>query len=101
MRVILNRLKSRANSNFLILVIKGTISSTLKFWIISKAFEAFEHSYYTLNDSIKLIKEHNRKIRIAASSEGGWLTIKNYGSDTVAVDLEPTIKGSALLKERL
>ena len=36
--VILNRLKSRAKSNFIMLVTKGTRSSTLKFWIIPKAF---------------------------------------------------------------
>ena len=37
-----------------------------------------------LNDSIKLIKERNRKIRIADSSEGGWLTVKHYESNDVA-----------------
>ena len=41
-----------------------------------------------LNDSIKRIKERNRKIRIADSSEGGWLTVKHYESNTVALDLE-------------
>ena len=41
-----------------------------------------------LNDSIKLIKERNRKIRIADSSEEGWLTVKHYESNAVAIDLE-------------
>ena len=39
------------------------------------------------NDSIKLIKERNRKIRIADSSERGWLTVKHYESNAVALDL--------------
>ena len=54
-----------------------------------------------MNDSIKLIKEHNRKIRIAASSEGGWLTVKHYGSDTVAVDLEHDKRIRAAEREAL
>ena len=41
-----------------------------------------------LNDSIKLKKERNRKIRIADSSKGGWLTVKHYESNAVALDLE-------------
>ena len=41
-----------------------------------------------LSDSIKLIKERNRKIRIADSSKGGWLTVKHYESNAVALDLE-------------
>ena len=39
-----------------------------------------------LNDSMQLIKERNRKIRIADSSEGGWLTVKHYESNAVALD---------------
>ena len=41
-----------------------------------------------LNDFIKLIKERTRKIRFADSSKGGWLTVKHYESNAVALDLE-------------
>ena len=39
-----------------------------------------------LNDSIKLIKERTRKIRIADSSERGWLMVKHYESNAVVLD---------------
>ena len=38
-----------------------------------------------LNGSIKLIKERNRKIRMADSSDGGWLTVKHYESNAVSL----------------
>ena len=54
-----------------------------------------------LNDSIKLIKERNRKIRIADSSEGGWLTVKHYESNAVALDLEDDKRIRAAEREAL
>ena len=48
-----------------------------------------------MNDSIRLIKERNRKIRIADFSEGGWVRVKHYESNAVFLDLEDD-KGSAL-----
>jgi len=41
-----------------------------------------------LSDSIKLILECNRNIRIADSSEGDWLTVKHYESNAGALVLE-------------
>ena len=54
-----------------------------------------------LNDSIKLIKERNRKIRIADSSEGGWLTVKHHESNAVVLDLEDDKRIRAAEKEAL
>ena len=54
-----------------------------------------------LNDSIKLIKERNRKIRIADSSEGGWLTVKHYKSNAVALDSEDDKRIHAAEREAL
>ena len=54
-----------------------------------------------LNDSIKLIKERNRKIQIADSSEGGWLTVKHYESNAVAHDLEDDKRIRAAEREAL
>ena len=69
---------------------------------VSKAllFQDSAKASLLLNESIKLIKERNRKIRIADSSEGGWFTVKHYESNAVALDLEDD-KGSALLKGKL
>ena len=54
-----------------------------------------------LNDSIKLIKERNRKIRTADSSEGGLLTVKHYESNAVALDLEDDKTTRAAEREAL
>ena len=54
-----------------------------------------------LNDSIKLIKERYRKIRIADSSEGGWLTVKPYEGNAVALDLEDDKRVRAAERESL
>ena len=53
------------------------------------------------NDSIKLIKERNRKIRIADSAEGGWLTVKHYESNAFALDLEDDKRIRAAEREAL
>ena len=84
--------KSTASSNFL--ETKETISSTLRFWIISNvsvAFQAVQDSAkasQSLKDFIKLIKEHDRKIRIAYSPESGWPKAKHYENNAVPLDLE-------------
>ena len=54
-----------------------------------------------LDDSVKLIKECNRKIRIADSSEAGWLTVKHYESNTVALNLEDDQRIRAAEREAL
>ena len=41
-----------------------------------------------MNDPIKLSKERNRKIRIADSSESGWLTVKHQEGNAAALNLE-------------
>ena len=41
-----------------------------------------------ISQSVTSLKERNRKIRIADSPEGGWLTVKHYKSNAVALDLE-------------
>lgn len=57
---------------------------------LSKAIDAQETVKATqlLDSSVLLLKERNRKIRIADSSDGGWLTVKHYESHAVALDLE-------------
>ena len=47
---------------------------------VSKALHAQDSAKESqrLDDCIKLIKERNKKIRIATSSEAGWLTVKHY-----------------------
>ena len=57
---------------------------------LSKAIDTQETVKATqlLDSSVLLLKERNRKIRIADSSDGGWLTVKHYKSHAVALDLE-------------
>ena len=50
---------------------------------------------------LKLIKERNRKIRIADSSEAGWLTVKHYERNAVALDLEDDKRIRAAEREAL
>ena len=55
------------------------------------AFQAVQDSAkasQSLKDFIKLIKEHDRKIRIAYSPESGWPKAKHYENNAVALDLE-------------
>ena len=40
----------------------------------------------TLDKALALIDERNRKIRIADTSEAGWLTVKHYEASAVALD---------------
>ena len=57
---------------------------------LSKAIDAQETVKATqlLDSSVLLLKERNRKIRIADSSDGGWSTVKHYESHAGALDLE-------------
>ena len=57
---------------------------------VPKAIDAQDSVKATqfLDNSIDLLKERNRKIRIADSSDGGWLTVKHYENNAVALDLE-------------
>ena len=57
---------------------------------LSKAIDAQETVKATqlLDSSVLLLKERNRNIRIADSSDGSWLTVKHYESHAVALDLE-------------
>ena len=57
---------------------------------LSKAIDAQETVKATqlLDSSVLLLKERNRKIRIADSSDGSWLTVKHYESHAVALDFE-------------
>ena len=48
----------------------------------------FSKSVPIFEDFIKLIKEHDRKIRIAYSPESGWPKAKHYENNAVALDLE-------------
>ena len=97
--------KSATSSNFL--ETKETISSTLRFWIISKCFgsvsgsSGFSKSVPIFEDFIKLIKEHGRKIRIVYSPESGWPKAKHYENNRPLLLIWRTIKESALLKGRL
>ena len=38
-----------------------------------------------LDETVELLQERNRKIRIADSSEAGWLTVKHYESNPVSL----------------
>ena len=40
----------------------------------------------SLKDVLHTVKERNRKIKIADSSEGGWLTVQNYENHSLALD---------------
>ena len=57
---------------------------------LSKAIYAQEtvKANQLLDSSVLLLKERNRKIGIADSSDGGWLTVKHYESHAVTLDLE-------------
>ena len=70
---------------------------------VSKALHAQDSAKacQRLHDSIKLIKERNRKIRIADSSEAGWLTVKHYENNAVALDLEDDKRIRAAEREAL
>ena len=52
-----------------------------------------------ISQSVTSLKERNRKIRIADSSEGGWLTVKHYENNAVALDLEDDKKIRAAERE--
>ena len=54
-----------------------------------------------ISQAISSLKERNRKIRIADSSEGGWLTVKHYESNAVALDFEDDKKIRAAEREAL
>ena len=42
-------------------------------------------AFKILDEVIELLQERNRKIRIADSSEVGWLTVKHYESNPVSL----------------
>ena len=45
-------------------------------------------AFKILDETIELLRERNRKIRIADSSEAGWLTVKHYESSPVSLSEE-------------
>ena len=59
-------------------------------------FEAFS----ILDETIEILQERNRKVRIADSSEAGWLTVKQYESNPVSLS-EDDDKKFALQRGRL
>ena len=54
-----------------------------------------------IQEAIGLLEGRNRKIRIADSSEAGWLTVKLYKSNPVALNSEDGKKIRAAEKEAL
>ena len=54
-----------------------------------------------IQEAVGLLEERNRKIRIANSSEAGWLTVKHYESNPVALNSEDDKKIRAAEKEAL
>ena len=42
-------------------------------------------AFSILDETIEILQERNRKIRIADSSEAGWLTVKHYESNPISL----------------
>ena len=46
----------------------------------------FKHARETISELVEKVKRHNKLIKIADTSEGGWETVRQYESNPVASD---------------
>ena len=58
-------------------------------------------AFSILDETIKILQERNRKIRIAGSSEAGWLTVKHYESNPVSLSEDDDKKIRAAERQAL
>ncbi|KAJ7380645.1 hypothetical protein OS493_007010 [Desmophyllum pertusum] len=98
--------KLRATSNVVIQETKGTISSISRFLDLLKAIDAQDIVKATqlLVNSIDLVKERNRTIRIADSSDGGGLQLsitRIHELNAVALDLDDDKRFRAAEREAI
>ncbi|KAJ7388334.1 hypothetical protein OS493_038357, partial [Desmophyllum pertusum] len=98
--------KLRATSNLVIQETKGTISSISRFLDLLKAIDAQDIVKATqlLVNSIDLVKERNRTIRIADSSDGGGLQLnitRIHVLNAVTLDLDDDKRFRAAEREAI
>ena len=58
-------------------------------------------AFSILHETIEILQERNRKVRIADSSEAGWLTVKHYESNPVSLSEDDDEKIRAAERQAL
>ena len=57
-------------------------------------------AFSILNETVELLQERNRKIRIGDSSEAGWLTVNHYESNPVSLSEDDDKSGRIFIPHR-
>lgn len=65
-----------------------SVEDILQKAVSSLESDNIENTRDFITQALTLLRERNRKIRIADSSEAGWLTVKHYEASAVALDPE-------------